>query len=197
MNYLSLEDQQLLELLRQEDEDAFSQVFNRYWKLVFVTANNILQNQTVAQDIVQDVFASLWVRKTEVQIQNLKAYLQQAARFQVLKAIREQKADDQFYKRLADTSTEIFYDNPLLFKEQEALLHKILAGLPDDCLQIFKLNREEQLTYKQIAAQLDISEKTVEKKMSISLKHIRQALQQNMGISIGLMVSFLFDSKIF
>ncbi|MBD0366647.1 MAG: RNA polymerase subunit sigma-70, partial [Flavisolibacter sp.] len=55
---------------------------------------------------------------------------------------------------------------------------------------IFRLSREEHLTYKQIAGRLNISEKTVEKKMSICLKHIRQALQENMGLSFSLLVSF-------
>ena len=107
----------------------------------------------------------------------------------MLKAIRAQKTDEQFYSRLAAVTSDIVYDNPLLFKEQEALLREIMSGLPDDCKLVFKLSREEHLTYKQIANQLNISEKTVEKKMSICLKHIRKALEQNKLLSVILLLA--------
>jgi RNA polymerase sigma-70 factor (ECF subfamily) len=96
--------------------------------------------------------------------------------------------DEQFYARLSAVTADIVYENPLLFKEQELLLRQILSSLPDDCRQIFQLSREEQLTYKQIARQLNISEKTVEKKMSICLKQIRQVLQQNKTLSVALLL---------
>ena len=193
MNYSRLDDTELLRLLYEDDENAFAEIYNRYWKLLFYTAHNILQNQSVAQDAVQEVFIAFWQRRKEANVQSLKAYLQQATRFQVLKAIRDQKADERFYCRLADVTTDMVYENPLLFKEQEALLRQILENLPEDCRYIFKLSREEHLTYKQIAGQLNISEKTVEKKMSICLKHIRQALQQNMGLSVSLLLAFSFQ----
>ncbi|MBD0289309.1 MAG: RNA polymerase sigma-70 factor [Flavisolibacter sp.] len=190
MNYSVLDDNDLLRFFYEEDENAFTEIYNRYWKLLFYTANSIFQNQSLAQDAVQEVFITFWQRRKEVQIQTLKAYLQQATRFQVLKAIRDQKADERFYSRLADVTADMVYENPLLFKEQETLLRQILETLPEDCRYIFRLSREEHLTYKQIAGQLNISEKTVEKKMSICLKHIRQALQENMGLSFSLLVSF-------
>jgi RNA polymerase sigma-70 factor (ECF subfamily) len=190
MSYSAKEDSELLQLLHQEDEGAFAEIYNRYWKPLFVTAHNLIQNRDIAQDMVQEVFIALWQRRQEVQIQSLKAYLQQAARFQVLKAIRAQKTDDQFYSRLAGVTANMVYEDPLLFKEQETLLRQTVASLPDDCRNVFRLSREEHLTYKQIAGQLNISEKTVEKKMSICLKHIRQALQQNPGLSISLVLAF-------
>jgi RNA polymerase sigma-70 factor (family 1) len=189
MNYSVLDDSDLLRLLLPGDDRAFREVYDRYWKLLFYTAHNIIQDRDVAQDVVQEVFIALWQRRGEVAIQSLKAYLQQATRFQTLKAIRAQKTDDQFYSRLATVTADIVYENPLLFKEQEALLRKILGSLPDDCRHIFHLSREEQLTYKQIACQLNISEKTVEKKMSICLKHIRQALEQNEARSLLLLLA--------
>jgi RNA polymerase sigma-70 factor (ECF subfamily) len=193
MSYSAMDDTELLQLLLQDDENAFAEIYNRYWRLLFYTANNIIQDRDVAQDAVQEVFITLWQRRKEVEIQSLKAYLQQATRFQILKAIRAQKTDDQFYSRLAGVTADIVYENPLLFKEQEALLRQILASLPEDCRYIFHLSREEHLTYKQIAGQLNISEKTVEKKISICLKHIKTALQQNLGLSISLLTAYYLN----
>lgn len=177
MSYSDLDDIQLLQLLKKENEGAFAEIYNRYWKLLYTTAHNIIHDEHFAKEAVQEVFIALWQRRVEANIQTLKAYMQQAVRFQVLKCIRAQKTDEQFYSRLAAITTNIIYYNPLLFKEQESLLREVINTLPEDCRLVFKLSREEHLTYKQIAAQLNISEKTVEKKMSACLKHIRQAVE--------------------
>lgn len=190
MDYSSLEDAELLLLLRKEHEDAFAEIYNRYWKLLYHTAYNIIQDQSIAQDIVQDVFIAVWQHRSTTEIRSLKAYLQQAVRFQVLKSIRAQKVDTLFYKRLAEVTADIIYENPLLVKEQETFIKYILESLPEDCRYVFMLSREEHLTYKQIANKLNISEKTVEKKMSISLKLIRIALQQNFSVSISLLIIY-------
>lgn len=172
----NLNDSELINLLREGDQVAFTIIYNTYWKLLFRTAHHILNDTSVAEDIVQDIFVSLWNRREKVTILNLKAYLQQATRFCVYKAIRERKHDSTFYNRLAQVTADIITDNPLLFKEQQELLQKIIASLPADCKEAFRLSREENMTYKQIAALLNISEKTVEKRLSKSLKHIREGL---------------------
>jgi len=189
-DYSVMDDIELLLFIQRDNENAYSEIYKRYWKQLFYTAYNIIQNKDEAQDAVQEVFIALWQRRNEAEIKSLKSYLSQATRFQVLKAIRSQKADEQFYKRLAEITADIVYENPLLFKEQENLLKQIMDALPEDCRNIFRLSREEHFTYKQIAGQLSISEKTVEKKMSICLQHIRQSLQQNLGISVSLLVTF-------
>lgn len=182
MKYSALNDQQLLTLLKEANKDAFAEIYNRYWNNLYWSAYNIIKNESVAQDAVQEVFIALWQRNAEADIQTLNAYLHQAVRFQILKAIKKQKADEQFYSRLVNITANIVYENPLLFKEQESLLKDILDTLPEDCKLIFHMSREEQMTYKQIALQLNISEKTVEKKMTLCLKHFRQVLQENKHI---------------
>jgi RNA polymerase sigma-70 factor (family 1) len=169
-------DSDLLALLQQGNQNAFTTIYNTYWKVLFRSAYRVLNDTAAAEVIVQNVFFSLWKRREEAKILNLKAYLQQATRFSVFKAIREQKHDDSFYNRLALVTTDMITDNPLLFKEQQQLLQNIIESLPEDCKEAFRLSREEQMTYKQIAALLNISEKTVEKRLSKSLKHIRNGL---------------------
>jgi RNA polymerase sigma-70 factor (family 1) len=171
-----LTESELTVLLKQGDQEAFTIIYNTYWKLLFRTAHHILNDTAAAEDIVQNIFVSLWHRRGQVTIVNLKAYLQQATRFSVFQAIRAQKHDHSFYDRLALVTADIITDNPLLFKEQQQLLQKIIDSLPADCREAFRLSREENMTYKQIAALLNISEKTVEKRLTKSLKHIRHGL---------------------
>ena len=191
MNYSILDDTRLLELLKQENEEAFAEIYNRYWKLLYITSQNIIRDDFFAKEAVQEVFISLWQRRNDIEIQFLKGYLQQAVRYKILKAIREQKVDEQFYSRLARVSADIVYENPLLFKEQEAVIRQITETLPEDCRIVFRLSREDHLTYKQIANQLGISEKTVEKKMSACLKHFREGMQQNLGLSLLILVCWV------
>lgn len=185
--YAGLSDNRLLQLCSEDDELAFTEIFNRYWKFLFRVANNILQNPDVAQDVVQEVFINLWQRKKETPIESPTAYLKQATRFQVLKAIRDKKTDDQFLKRLASVTVEVLQENPLLFKEQQKLLNRLIDLLPADCKEAFRLSRDENLTYRQIARKLNISEKTVEKRISKSLKYIRNGI----SMEIGLLICFM------
>lgn len=186
--YNTYTDNELVNLLKTGDEAAFSEVYSRYWKSLFQRAHAILRNEDAAKDALQDVFISLWKRREVAEIIYLKAYLQQAIRFKVLHFIREERTDSEFYVRLRKVTTEIIADNPLLFKEQQNLLSELVDSLPDDCKEAFLLSREEDLTYKQIAEQLNISIKTVEKRISKSLKYLRENI--DMGYCLAILFFF-------
>jgi len=175
---------ELISRLKCGDDLAFSEIYNQYWKQLYYTAFTILQDEEGALDAVQEVFVSLWQRRNDLNIVTLKAYLHQSVRFTVLKAIRAQKTDQAFYKRLSKITTEIIVEQPMLFKEQKKLIQGLIDSLPEDCKIIFLMSREEEMTYKQIASKLEISEKTVEKKMSRSLKIIREGLSLEMCLFI-------------
>ncbi|HEX6429131.1 MAG TPA: sigma-70 family RNA polymerase sigma factor [Niastella sp.] len=181
-NYPTHTDDQLLNQLYQSDEGAFAEIYNRYWKPLYTSAHNILQVKDAAQDAVQEVFISLWKRRQEVQVDILQAYLHQAVRFQVFKAIRAAKTDQDFFNRLAGISKDILIEDPVLFKELEGLYQQLIQTLPPDEQEIFLLHRDGGLTYKQIAEQKNISVKTVEKKMSHALKEIRYGMDDAMLI---------------
>lgn len=187
-HYSHYTDNELIGLLRKGEEAAFSEIYGRYWRLLFDRVYAILRNEDVAKDAIQEVFISLWNRRKAVDITYLKAYLQQAARFKVLHFIREERVDSEFYGRLRKVTIAIIADNPLLFKEQQNLLNELVKSLPEDCKEAFLLSREDDLTYKQIAEQLNISIKTVEKRISKSLKYLRE----NIDLSYCLAVFFFF-----
>jgi RNA polymerase sigma-70 factor (family 1) len=176
--YTICPDKELAQLLQQDDAGAFTELYNRHWKSLYYTAMSILQNSEASRDIVQDVFMSLWQRRGEVSIAYPKTYLQQATRFQVFRAIHADKASKEFYQRLASVSADMIMDNPLVYKELEHLVRDLLEALPEDARTAFLLNRDEKLTYSEIAQKMDISVKTVEKKMSQTLRHLRKGLRE-------------------
>jgi RNA polymerase sigma-70 factor (family 1) len=173
LDFSKYDDEQLVRLLTENDENAFSEIYNRYWKPLYISVQNILHNTDPAQDAVQEVFISLWQRRHTVQIESLKAYLFQSVRFQVFKSIRADKAQANFYDRLSVVSREIQQQDPILYKEMQRLIVNMIATLPNDQREIFLLHRTEGLTYNQIAEKKNISVKTVEKKMSLALRHLR------------------------
>lgn len=182
--YSGFADQELLHLLKKDDEAAFTEVYKRYWKLLYTTAFGIIRDDDAAQDIVQEVFIRIWHGRHTLDIVSLKPYLQQAARFGVLKAIRAHKTDKAFYDRLAAVTVDVLANDPLLYKEQRELFEKLLSGLPENVKEAFYLSREDNLTYKQIAARLNISEKTVEKRISQSLRYFRDNLNYEMCVIV-------------
>lgn len=187
-SYHTFTDEELSELLKSSDEDAFTEIYNRYWQPLLHTAFHILQDKEAVQDIVQNVFISLWMRRSAANIKNLNGYLRQAVRFSVFKAIREIRHDRTFYERLTAATVDIITDDPLLFKEQQQLVQQLIDTMPKDWQEVFLLSRENNMTYKQIAELLGISEKTVEKRISRSLKFLRSVLTTSIFIIFLIMV---------
>jgi len=196
MDYSLQNDPGLLILMKQGDVAAFTELYNRHWKPLYISARNILRTPEAAKDVVQEVFASLWQNKAGLDIQHPKAYLQQAVRFQVFKALRSDKMSSDFYHRLTEASNEIIIENPLLFKELQHIVAELIQSLPEDCRQAFLLSRDQNLSYNQIAERLNVSVKTVEKKMSRSLRYLRIGLGRS-PISLFLLMVFTYFQRFF
>jgi RNA polymerase sigma-70 factor (family 1) len=178
--------QELLAGLYRGDQASFSAIYETYWKQLLYQAIGILGEQSHAEDCVQEVFLSLWNRRNEVTITHLGAYLSKAVRFQALWMIRNRKIGQKCYDRLAQISTELILHEPVLFKELSAVYHDAFQSLPDDVREIFRMVREEGLTYKQIAERKGVSVKTVERKMSLSLKTLRLKLEHFLPLAFFL-----------
>lgn len=179
-NEQAYSDEQLVKLLQQDNEPAFNELYERFWKSLFTKAFNFLRREEIAKDCVQDVFIWLWQHRHTVQIENVNHYLHQAVRFQALKAVREQRVMLSLDDRLTRFTSSILQDDTLRYKELKEIFYNILKELPEDQLEIFLMNREQGLTYKEIAAQKNISVKTVEKKMSQALKKLRPGLNKTL-----------------
>src|ERR1700761_327874 len=96
----ALTDQDLLEELKNGSHEAFSLIYQRYWKKVFVFAYDRLKDSKQSQDIVQDIFVSLWERKASLQVSNLNAYLYASVRYSILRLIDAQQAEVHFISSL-------------------------------------------------------------------------------------------------
>ncbi|MBE8712474.1 RNA polymerase sigma factor [Sphingobacterium hungaricum] len=189
-------DSRLVQLISQGDYLAFKEIYERYINKLYAYANNLNLDEADIDDVLQEVFASLWLRRESVSIDNLSAWLFMSVRKQMLFRIRKKKYRDQYLDNIIDFISP-FYD-PITEVIQEKQLREFLdneiAKLPARMQEIFRMSREEFLTHKEIALQLGISEKTVRKQISNVLKIFRSKLSYK-GVELIILIGYLIDKK--
>lgn len=176
--YRSYDNRVLVDLLAKSDELAFMEIYDRYWQKIFTIAHNRLNNTPEAEDVVHDVFASLWANRASQQIEILENYIAVAAKYIVLSKIRT-KLRERKYQETAGTAlvVEMPVETALHYKRILMVVKTEVEKLPEKCRIIFKYSRNEGMTVKQIAQVLDISPKTVENQLNKALKHLRTAVR--------------------
>lgn len=162
--YRSYTDEELVALLRQRDHVAYTEVFNRYWSAMYSHARKMLHDEEEAMDVVQDIFTVLWNRAAELEFTvSIKSYLYTAVRNQVLKVISRGKLKEKFIEKMSGVMTELasITDEQVDYNELEKIIEKEIASLPPQMQRIYNKSRNEGLSYKEIAAELNLSEHTV------------------------------------
>ncbi|WP_037317905.1 RNA polymerase sigma factor [Salegentibacter sp. Hel_I_6] len=172
-----LSDQQLLAKLRNGDETVFPLIFDRYWKRLYSYAFKIYRNDKVCEDIVQEIFISLWEKASESQILNLEAYLLRSVKYRVANHIRSLK----FSSSQEEILESIPYpSNSVLNMEYQEFENEILSKvkkLPPRCQEIFILSRFDNYSNSEIAQKLNISIRTVEKQISNALSYLKTNIE--------------------
>lgn len=173
-------DQQLLGLLQTSDHQAFNEIYRRYWDKLYYLAAKKLQEFNEAESIVQDVFVDLWQRREQLRIyESLEGYLVVAVKYRIINFLARQDRLRSYRQHLrtqhsiSDTATEEW----LSFDDLQDWLLKMVSRLPEKCRLAYQL-REEGFSQKEIAQQMQISEKTVETHISRALKAIRASISQ-------------------
>ncbi len=176
--YEQYNDRQLLALLTQGDERAFTTLYDRYWKKLFVIAAKRMSSLEDAEEIVQDIFTTLWHRREQLAVSgDLANYLAVSVKYRVIKTLDRYYHQRRYNDALApdeqiDNSTQEW----LAFEELREEIAKYVKQLPEKCQLVFQLSREEGYSQKQIAETLHISEKTVEGHLGKAFKVLRSKL---------------------
>jgi len=178
--YTAYDDEALVYLMSQGDEAAFTEIYDRYWKRIFALAASKLDDLALAEDLVQDLLGDLWRRRSEIELTGkLETYLAVALKYKVINALAVRKRKRSFKSQsstnlsLADRSTENWLD----FEDLREQLAQLVAKLPERCRITYQLSREQGLSQKDIAHQMNISEKAVEQNISRALHSLRLGLK--------------------
>ncbi|MGX5817669.1 RNA polymerase sigma factor [Chitinophaga lutea] len=181
MNYDLLPDSELIHRLKSGEEQAFDAIYRRYWRMVFQTAWKRVKDEELAKDIVQDIFIYCWNKRASLEVETLEAWFRTAAKYQVFKRIKRQKAGEFITSLLYNQ--ELSFDRPddlIRSKEFNTMLGALIENLPSKRREIFRLRYEEGLSTDAIANKLDVSRKTVQNQLANAEQSIKASLAQLM-----------------
>ena len=179
-------DNELLNLLAEGKEFAFTEIYNRYWKRLFALAYSYTKDKYAAEEIVQEVFFSLWNRKGTLKIETLSSYLATAIKFSVFKSVYTRNRQAQIIEGIAKTMMADLPEDLVHAKFLEEYVNGIVEQLPEKCRQVYKYSRQQGLSAQEIAAEMNIAEKTVEAHLTKALKVLRLNLKEIMLLIIFL-----------
>lgn len=191
MNLHLLTDDLLLRLLQASDEHAFRELYQRYWKKLFTTACYKLKSKEAAEEIVQNIFVSLWEKRATLQIDSLEDYLYVAVKYKVINYVESLMVRQAGQKLLAGNTADESTEATIMINDLHAAIQKALMQLPAKTREVFTMSRFEKYTVREIARHMNLTEKAVEYHITQSLKLMRVSLKDYMVIGVPLIMTLL------
>ena len=151
-------------------EVDFKELYNKYSRSIFNYLFFLSGDDSLAKDLVQDTFLKVWERRNEIQMQSIKGLLYTIAKRLYLDKQKKKKVRFEFWRGRKSRHSNRDPQHQLEEKEFYELLINSIEKLPQEQKEVFLMNRIEKLKYREIAVRLDISIKTVEKRMSKALR---------------------------
>lgn len=175
-------DSNLVKLLKEGSEEAFASIYDQYWDKLYFIAYQKVKSQYIAEEIVQEVFLTLWRKRTELNIESLSKYLAAMVRYAIYRHIMSEKSakhrESIFHNR---QEQYVSFDEQI---EDRFILEKLLElsnQLPEKCRLVFQSNKLQDQSLADIAKQLNISQKTAEAHLTKALKSIRLNMRRFMS----------------
>lgn len=154
-------------------KETFQRIYFQYYQTLCRFAQFYVTEATAAEDTVQQVFMRLWEKEVDFnQIDNVQSYLFTSIKNEVLNEKRKQILLHEIQEE--DKTVEASVLDDIAGKELAIQLELLVAQMPPKRQYIFRLSRENNMTYKEIADQLDIAPKTVENQIGKALKFLKE-----------------------
>jgi RNA polymerase sigma-70 factor, Bacteroides expansion family 1 len=173
---MDINDDVFLEKINSQSPTAYHELYNEYYKALVIYAANFLATTDTAEDIVQEIFATIWEKKISfISLQSLKTYLYNSTRNAALNYLKHQNVETGYIQYMLDTYKEITEEDT---NEEEVyrILFKSIDQLPPRCREIFVLHMEGKKN-EEIAQALGLSIETVKTQKKRAL----QSLKRQMG----------------
>ncbi len=170
-------EKELILLLRDGDAKAYTEIYDRYFQLMFVFAYKKVRDEDLAKDFVQELFTDVWKKRSElVEDTVFASFLYVALRYKILNHFAHQKVQNKFTDFISFHDTEVSSvraDHLIRDKQLREYIEKQIQLLPSKMRRMFELSRKEHLSHKEIAALVNTSEFTVSKQISNALKILK------------------------
>jgi RNA polymerase sigma-70 factor (family 1) len=187
------QERELLSRIAQSDEAAFTEIFHHYSQRIWMFVVKKAKSESVAEEIVQEVFLKLWVKKEmATDIEDLASFLYTMAANQLYDHFKKVAGDSRKLENLWLQVQQATISNPVEeaidFRESMHLVHQAIEQLPPQRKKIYVLNRMEGLSYEEIAQQLNISKSTVSNQLVEASRFIREYIKGTGGATILLLI---------
>jgi len=184
-------DEELFALIKEGNHSAYTQIFDRFYVVLYLHALKILQDEDEAKDVVQELFENIWTKRDFLSLNGtVSSYLYACTRNLVLNQIAHKKVKGRYLDSLEVFMGQETYLTDFYVREKELkrIIEREIASLPQKMGEIFKLSRTEYLSHKEIASRLKLSELTVKTQVKRALK----ILKPKLDFLIALMLLFIF-----
>lgn len=183
MNKISASsDEELIAALKDGDFSAFGELYDRYWSPMLAKAYDRLKSQEDAEEVVQELFIKIWRRRERIELQfSFKTYIFAALRYEILDFLAKH-LHRKNHLSIDETDHLQFLVqgegyHSLEMKELQHQMNEMIDNLPEKCQLIFKMSRNNGLSSREIANELNLSHRTVETQISKAIRTLKGALK--------------------
>lgn len=177
---------EVLEALRNGDHKAYERIYIKYSHKVMVFINSLVRSYDEAEELTQDVFVNLWVKRQNVDpCNNFNGYIYRLARNGVLKHFRSKNIHSAYLNNAPEAEASEFGSDDILYAtEIQLLVDLAVSRMPRQRRTVYEMSRVKGLSNEEIAGRLNITRNAVEKHISFALKDIREVI----GIFVALLM---------
>ncbi len=167
-----------LKVVLEDDHEAFKKIFFEFYPSLCVFAGRYISSTDECEDVVQDVFFNIWKSRKSLKIHSsFRNFLVTSVRNSCTDYIRKQDSHNRYVENQTVLPTSPSPVDVYTTNELQEMLQKALDKLSPNIQQAFDMSRNKNMTYREIAAEMDISPKTVESYISQALKTLREELK--------------------
>ncbi len=177
--YREFSDTELIGLLKSGDKTAFTEIFNRYQSLLYIFAYKRIGEREEAKDLIHELFLTLWEKRESLNISgSLPAYLFTILKNKIFDLYKHKKVSQRYLDAFQNylNTNQNASDYLVRHNDLSAVIEKEIAALPARMREVFELSRKTNLSRKEIASELNLSEQTVKSHMHHALRILKTRL---------------------
>lgn len=165
---------ELLRNMSNGDQHALTIIYQRYWENLYKIALHIVKDEETAEDVIHDVFVNIWTCRKKLQIKtSLGSYLQSSVKYKCFEKLRRSKRNVHVELTEETSNLSIYNHCTIEFNELQSKLDAIIDAMPIKSKHIFRLSRDENMSYFEISKKMNLSVKSIEYHISKVIRQLR------------------------
>lgn len=196
VDYSSYTDPELTRFLRDGDESAFLELYNRYKLRITGNLMKLLKSDDLVEELLQNLFMKLWDTRAQIDPEkSFRSYLFRIAENMVMDVFRKAASDKRMQMKLMSAQTEAYshIEEKIFSKEENELLQQVIDQLPPMRKQVFTLCKLEGKSYKEVSELLGISHSTINDHLLKANRFLKQQLNPPSGLTVAIIAGAIIS----